>query len=153
MPQPLQPDLGHILSHQRGPEQHLPLFMHDHPRLARVPVREELLLANAGETALQLFRCGQKDRRTSSAWDACSGLCSGSPGGRSVYGRGGSCTYVERQELVVEEGAWKRYDATKRAGLSVSVQVVGRRLEEEQTVWAMEIVDGTLRAYDVQYEV
>ncbi|KZT54543.1 amidase signature enzyme [Calocera cornea HHB12733] len=60
---------------------------------------------------------------------------------------------TEKPENAVEQGAWKWYDGTKMAGLPVGVQVVGRRLEEEQTLRAMEIVEAALRASGVDYEV
>ena len=48
-------------------------------------------------------------------------------------------------------GAWKYYDAAKMAGLPTAVQVVGRRLQEEQVLGYMEIVEKALEAKGEMY--
>ncbi|EXJ87338.1 hypothetical protein A1O3_04297 [Capronia epimyces CBS 606.96] len=52
----------------------------------------------------------------------------------------------------VEKGAYKYYDSAQMAGLPCAVQVVGRRLEEEQVLAYMKIVEDSLRAAGTVYE-
>ncbi|KAF2469003.1 amidase signature enzyme [Lindgomyces ingoldianus] len=53
----------------------------------------------------------------------------------------------------VAKGAYKHYDATKMAGLPVAVQVVGRRLEEEKVLAAMERVEDALDKHGGRYQL
>ena len=53
----------------------------------------------------------------------------------------------------VARGAYQHYDATKMAGLPVAVQVVGRRLEEEKVLAAMERVEDALSMKGQKYEL
>ncbi|KAK6338919.1 hypothetical protein TWF696_009720 [Orbilia brochopaga] len=53
----------------------------------------------------------------------------------------------------IAQGALVHYDAKKMAGLPVGVQVVGRRLEEEKVLGAMEKIEGLLEAKGEKYEL
>lgn len=53
----------------------------------------------------------------------------------------------------VEKGAYSIYDADKMHGLPVGVQVVGKRLDEERTLKAMELVESSLKSNGVVYEL
>ena len=53
----------------------------------------------------------------------------------------------------VAKGAYVHYDSTKMAGLPVGVQVVGRRLEEEKVLGAMERIESLLEAKGKKYEL
>ena len=53
----------------------------------------------------------------------------------------------------VARGAYIHYDATKMAGLPVGVQVVGKRLEEEKVLGAMERIEGLLEKRGEKYEL
>jgi Asp-tRNA(Asn)/Glu-tRNA(Gln) amidotransferase A subunit family amidase len=53
----------------------------------------------------------------------------------------------------VERGAYANYDADGMEGLPVGVQIIGRRLEEEWTLKAMELVEALLGRSGVQYEM
>lgn len=45
----------------------------------------------------------------------------------------------------IAEGVYADYDPAKMHGLPVGVQVIGRRLEEEKVLWAVEHLDRLLR--------
>jgi hypothetical protein len=53
----------------------------------------------------------------------------------------------------VARGAYKHYDAQAMHGLPVAVQVVGRRLQEEKILSAMERVEDALEKHGGKYEL
>jgi hypothetical protein len=53
----------------------------------------------------------------------------------------------------IAKGVYEDYDAVKMHGLPVGVQVVGRRLEEEKVLWAVELLDRLLREEPGSYQV
>lgn len=53
----------------------------------------------------------------------------------------------------IAHGAMVHYDANKMAGLPVGVQVVGRRLEEEKVLGAMERIEELLETSGQKYEL
>lgn len=53
---------------------------------------------------------------------------------------------------ILEERAYRQYDAADADGLPLGVQVVGRRLEEEKVLEGMKRVEGALRDQGVVYE-
>lgn len=53
----------------------------------------------------------------------------------------------------VARGAYRLYDAGEMAGLPVGVQVVGRRLQEEKVLAAMEVVEMALEARGEKYQL
>ncbi len=55
-------------------------------------------------------------------------------------------TSAEYQEMTPDgQLAWSTYDAEKMHGLPLSVQIVGRRFEEEKVLAAMRVVEQTLK--------
>ncbi|KAF2138255.1 uncharacterized protein K452DRAFT_234505 [Aplosporella prunicola CBS 121167] len=58
-----------------------------------------------------------------------------------------------RQLNGVAKGAYKYYDAVKMEGLPVGVQVVGRRLEEEKVLAAMEKIEDALEKNGGKYQL
>jgi hypothetical protein len=52
----------------------------------------------------------------------------------------------------VEADAYKGYDADDMHGLPVSMQIVGRRLEEEKVLDGMKLIEGLLKGREIAYE-
>lgn len=53
----------------------------------------------------------------------------------------------------IEAGAYRMYDATSMHGLPVGVQIVGRRLEEENVLAGMKVIEGALAKNGKQYQL
>jgi len=61
-----------------------------------------------------------------------------------------SSTFRPRNKIEVD--AYKGYDADDMHGLPVSVQIVGRRLEEEEVLDGMKLIEGLLKRKGIAYE-
>ena len=57
-----------------------------------------------------------------------------------------------RADNAIARGAYKHYDSEKMVGLPCAVQVVGRRLREEQVLGYMKVLEDALREDGVMYE-
>ena len=58
--------------------------------------------------------------------------------------------YIPKSEL--DERIWKRYDPDVYAGGPVSVQLIGRKMEEEKVLAGCGVLEDALRSIGVRYE-